>query len=288
MGVPARELSVDQAGKRVGSTNWNDAGGKRSRRMVTTAVREYHHPYRHIGTPAHRDRSRGRLLVNGLNAELLHPRPDGRSTHTQQFGGTLRTGQHAACLGQGAHDVLPLHFFERREGRCRGGRGRSRPGGLRESGPSHRITARSITLASSLTLPGHSYVVSRARVAFDARRFAHAACELHGEVRRQQRHIRLALAKRRQMDRKDVEAIEQVGSEARRAPLPPSRLRFVAAITRTLTLVGRVLPSRSNSCSCRTRSSFTCTSATARQLRRERSSRCAPTRSGPSSAGPRR
>ena len=79
------------------------------------------------------------------------------------------------------------------------------------------------------------------------------------EVRRQQRDVRRALAQRRHLERDDVQPVVEVLAEL--APPRPSacRLRLVAAMTRTSTLMVSLPPTRSNSCSCRKRSSLTWT-----------------------------
>ena len=81
--------------------------------------------------------------------------------------------------------------------------------------PWQRITARSMTFASSRMLPGHSYAVSLAaawapipRTGLPMRR-AHSVDEVVGE----QRHILFPFAQRGHVDGEDVQTIEEIGPE---------------------------------------------------------------------------
>ena len=80
-------------------------------------------------------------------------------------------------------------------------------------------------------------------------------------VRRRARDVVAPLAQRRHFDREDVEPVEQIAPEALARAPPRARSRLVAAMMRTSTSIGRGLPRRSIVRSCRTRSSFTCTSS---------------------------
>ena len=66
-----------------------------------------------------------------------------------------------------------------------------------------------------------------------------------------------ALAQRRHLDGDDVEAVVEVLAELPVARPSRCRSRFVAAMTRTSTLIVSLPPTRSNSRSCRKRSSLT-------------------------------
>ena len=80
---------------------------------------------------------------------------------------------------------------------------------------------------------------------------------LHEEVLDQQRDVVLAVAQRRHVDVDDVEPVVEVLAEPALLDLA-ARSRFVAAMTRTSTLIGRLEPMRSNSRSWSTRRSFAC------------------------------
>ena len=102
--------------------------------------------------------------------------------------------------------------------------------------PEQMMTARSMTLRSSRTLPGHVCDCS-ASTASVLRKRAGRAClsaELRDEVLREQRYVVLALAQRGEVNCDDVEAVEQVFAE-RAASTASAGSRFVAASTRTST-----------------------------------------------------
>jgi hypothetical protein len=50
-----------------------------------------------------------------MDPELPHPRPDSRSPHAEEAGGTLWSGKDSPRLRERALDVLPLHLREREE-----------------------------------------------------------------------------------------------------------------------------------------------------------------------------
>lgn len=142
----------------------------------------------------------GTSLVHGSNPELSHARPERRTTHPEQFGGALRTRQHTPALGQRPDDVLPLDFFERRK--------RSALAAVTTNHTEVSFENRWTVAQDDRAFedigqlphvawpfighqPGH-------RVGVDpAHPFPHPARKLQGEVRRQQRHVGLALAERR-------------------------------------------------------------------------------------------
>ena len=78
------------------------------------------------------------------------------------------------------------------------------------------------------------------------------------EVRDQLGDVLAPLAQRRQVDRHDVEPVVQVLAEPALRALRSSRSRLLAAMTRVSTRMVCVSPTRSNSRSCSTRSSLTC------------------------------
>ena len=85
----------------------------------------------------------------------------------------------------------------------------------------------------------------------------HAPRKSFDEMHNQPGYILAAFAQRRQQNRKHVQTVIQVTAKfvARTISV---RSRWVAATTRTLMRCVLPLPSRSNSCSCRTRSSLGC------------------------------
>ena len=66
------------------------------------------------------------------------------------------------------------------------------------------------------------------------------------------------LAQRRQLDRDDVQPVEEILAERAVGDHLPRDRELVAAMTRTSTLIVCASPSGSNSRSCSTRSSFAC------------------------------
>ena len=82
---------------------------------------------------------------------------------------------------------------------------------------------------------------------------------------RERGHVAAAIAQRRQLDRDDIETIEEVLAEAPCLISAP-RSRFVAAMMRTSTLSVSLPPTRSNVFSCRNRRSLTCTAAGSRRI----------------------
>ncbi len=70
-----------------------------------------------------------------------------------------------------------------------------------------------------------------------------------------------ALAQRRHEKWKDAQPVIEIAAELRVRAIICARSRLVAATSRTSTLIVRVPPRRSNSCSCRARSSLGCSSS---------------------------
>ena len=68
------------------------------------------------------------------------------------------------------------------------------------------------------------------------------------------------LAQGRHLDREHGQPVEEIGAEAARVDALREESRLVAETIRTFTRTGCEPPTRSNSCSCRTRSSFGCIS----------------------------
>ena len=95
-----------------------------------------------------------------------------------------------------------------------------------------------------------------------AHRLAGAGGVLLHEVLGQERDVAAARSRSGgSTDREDVQSVVEVLAEASRRAICRSRSRWVAETTRTSTLTVSVPPTRSNSRSCRTRSSLTWTSS---------------------------
>ena len=90
----------------------------------------------------------------------------------------------------------------------------------------------------------------------------------------QERNVFHALAQRRDPDREDIEPVIEILAEGP-AATAAARSRFVAASTRTSTVIGWLLPTRSNSRSWSTRNTR---SASRREARRSRPGRSFPRR----------
>ena len=105
--------------------------------------------------------------------------------------------------------------------------------------PSPRMAARSMTAASSRTLPGQGYAAQQRQVCGCRQRAARAPSRAPArarEVRGERRDVLGALAQRRQTDGEDADAVPEVLAEP--ALLRPSsgRSRCVAATIRTSTV----------------------------------------------------
>ena len=81
--------------------------------------------------------------------------------------------------------------------------------------------------------------------------------DLLDEVLHEQRNVVLPLAQRRQFHLNHVQPVVQILAEGPSLTIF-ARSELVAATTRTSTLIGLLSPTRSNSRSCSTRSSFIC------------------------------
>ena len=140
-------------------------------------------------------------------------------------------------LGDG--EVLRQRIPRRRPSRCGAPLKRSDSGPI--SPPGERMTARSMTLRSSRTLPGQRYASSASSAS--RREAGDLLAELRAEeldvVLRDRRDVLFPLAQRRQQDRDDAQAVVEVepelalpgraspgrGSSRRRCARPPPRPR---------------------------------------------------------------
>ena len=126
-----------------------------------------------------------------------------------------------------------------------------------------RITARSMACCSSRTLPGHGYALQQLeRVRRDAR-------DLLPDLRRRAHREAIAraagcppAARAAAGSRSGSRSVDSRGPAGTcPAAASAARSRLVVAMMRTSTRIGDVPPTRSNSCSCSTRSSLACRSS---------------------------
>ena len=130
-------------------------------------------------------------------------------------------------------------------------------------GPVATTIARSTTFRSSRMFPGQPYRWSADMFSsvMTSIALAEPLREFLDEAPHQERNVLEPVPKRRHVDRKDVQSVEQILAKRSRRRCPFSRSRCVAAMTRVSTRIARGLPSRSNCRSSSTRSSFTWVSA---------------------------
>ena len=133
--------------------------------------------------------------------------------------------------------------------------------GTSNSSPRESMTARSMKFASSRTLPGHGLFVRAPWFAggMELICLPHAPGELRHKIVHQQRNVLAPFAKRRDLNRKDVKAIEQVLAKLL-LPNHGGKVAMGGGNDAHIDLIVLALPRRSNSCSCTARSSFGCSS----------------------------